>query len=311
MGNFTSRPHVSAALSHLRIGVTGAAAVFAVCATIQLLVFGFVHFTHLRFAEAEHAPAPIAVVAPTPRAAVPSTTAVTNGVTLAPTGFSAAAAPRVVNDWDARMHTLSDMTVSAAVVAGTLLALFSILGAVIAGSSGVPGVERAVSAAMWASLVAMACLPWHDLMPSLMFRGAFGDYPSMAALSDSVDAGTASSIPLFSAYLICPLAALCGSLLVLGRFRQGVAEGVIVTSISELDERLEREMAGIRVGGVAAHAPRAIAALNHAIGDKPEPMSDAESTPHTAPAQATPRKRSPLRLGKGVLMEDPDFKRPI
>jgi hypothetical protein len=313
MANFRSKPHVSAALAHLRFGVTGAASVLAVSAAVQLLVFGFVHFTHLRYAQAPHEPAPIRVVAPTPRPAVASTTAVTTGTDLVPTGFVPVAPPRVVDEWDARLHTLSDMTISAAVVAGLLLAVFTVLGVVIAGSSGVPGVERAVSAATWALLIAAACLPWHDIMPSMMFKGAFGDYASMAQLSESVDNGTASVIPLLSAYLAAPMAALCGSLLVLGRFRQGLAEGVIATSMSEIDERLEREMAGIRSSGVGAANTRTVAALNHAIGEKPGYSGPPESLPHPAAAEA-PRKRGVFlsRTGRGVMAsEDEDFKRPI
>src|SRR5438105_614014 len=174
MSNFRPKPHVSASLAHLRVGVSGAGAVLAVCASVQLLIFGFVHFTHVRYAEARHEPAPIRVLAPPERPAVASTAAASTGVTLAPSGFTPVAAARVVDEWDARLHTLSDMSVSAAVVAGLLLAAFCVMGVVIAGASGVPGVERAVSAATWALLIAAACLPWHDIMPSMMFKGAFG-----------------------------------------------------------------------------------------------------------------------------------------
>lgn len=308
------KPHVSAALSHLRFGVSAAAATLAICATIQLLIFGFVHFTRARFAEPTHETAPISVVATAP-AHAPGTTplATTNGVALPPTGFQAAVVPRALSEWDASMHTLSDMTISAGVVSGLLLSIFCILGVVIAGGAGVPGVERAVSAATWALLVAAACLPWHDIMPSMMFRGAFGDYSTMTSLSDEVDAGAVQPIPMFAAYLVAPLACVCGSLLVLWRFRQALAEGVILTSVSELDERLEREISNIRVGGVTGQPnARAVAALNNAIGDRPGDDPDGP-IPHNGAAGRKPRS-SLSRLGRGWVNGDgPDteFKRPI
>src|SRR5690606_3595526 len=96
----------------------------------------------------------------------------------------------------------------------------------------------------------------------------------------------APSIGLFTMFLLMPLATLAGSFMILGRFRSGVAEGIIVTAPSELDERLEREMAGIRAKGVAAHAPRTVAALNHAIGDAPTPPSAPAPEPIAEPAPA-------------------------
>jgi hypothetical protein len=313
MVNFTPRPHVSAALSHLRAGVTGAATALALCAAIQLLIFGFVHFTTLRYAQVTRNPLPIQVVAPTRASAGPNA-APTSGAAPALAPFTPLATPKVVGEWDVRLRTVSDMTTSAAVISGILLAVFCCLGVAIAGGASVPGVERAVSAATWAMLVAAACLPWQDLMPSMLFKGAFGDYATMTTLSEEVDAGAASPFPLLASYLVTPLAALCGSLLVLGRFRAGVAEGVIVTSISELDERLEREIAGIRTSGVAGSNTRAIAALNHAIGDKPEPAGAKELVANGAGAEGAPRKRgvSLSRMGRGwMASEDEEFKRPI
>lgn len=314
MGSLRNKPHVSAALAHLRYGVTGAALMLALCATVQLLIFGVVHYTNLRYAEAPHTPAPISIVQPT-RGAVPTTLAGSNGAILGPAGYTPADAPHVAGDVDPTLHTLSDMTVSAGVLSAGLLAIFTALGAVIAGGAAVPGVQRAVSGATWAILISGACLPWHDIMPSMAFRGAFGDYSAMTALSDAVNAGGPSAVPMYTAFVLAPLAAMCGAFLVLHRFRQGVFEGVIVTSISELDERLEREIAGIRVNGVSAQSPaRAVAALNQAIGEKPEEPAAAPAAvaePESAPVRKA--RSFPLsRIGRGLMAtDDGDFKRPI
>lgn len=326
--SYKPKPHVAPALAHLQYGVTGAAVVLALCAAIQLLVFGFVHFTQVRFEEPPHRAVPITVVTPGRPVAPPlpsagtgslatgAALAASNGQTPAPIGHAPAPTPRALGRWDASLHTLADMNASAAVMAGLLLCAFAILGVVVAGASAVPGVQKAVSGAMWSMLIAMTCLPWHDLVPSMMFKGAFGDYATMAQMSTAVDAGKASAIPLFAAYLLAPLAALCGSLLVLWRFRQGVAEGVIATSMSELDERLEREMAGIRIGGVAGQpTTRAVAALNHAIGETPEDEA-APANGHPALAGAgngglRKVRSAPLsKLGRGWSAPDDD-RRPI
>jgi hypothetical protein len=108
---------------------------------------------------------------------------------------------------------------------------------------------------------------------------------------------------LFAVYLLAPVASLCGSCLVLYRFRSGVAQGVIVTSVSELDERLEREMANIRARGVAASSsPRAVAALNQAIGDVPTQVLAPETLAPASPS-AAPKKPGLFggRNGRGLL----------
>ena len=48
------KPHVSAALAQLRHGVTICAMIVGLCAVVQMLVCGFVHFTKVRWAPARH-----------------------------------------------------------------------------------------------------------------------------------------------------------------------------------------------------------------------------------------------------------------
>src|SRR5688572_1213761 len=57
MSHFAPKPHVSPALAHLRHGVTTCALALAFFATLQMLVFGFVHFTEVRWVD-EKIPAP-------------------------------------------------------------------------------------------------------------------------------------------------------------------------------------------------------------------------------------------------------------
>ncbi len=308
-----TKPHVSAALAQLRHGVTLCALVVGACAIVQMLVFGFVHFTQVRWAE--------------PRHEAPSYTVVGHGGEAAIrrplTGEGADATvqriPRQPSEWEPTLNTASDLAVCVGVIATVLLAVQCLLGVFIAGASGIPGVDRAVSAVSWALLLALAGLPLRDVMPSIPFPGVFGDYGVMVSLSEAADAGTGSVMRLFVVYLLVPMASLMAAILVLSRFRAGVAQGVIVTSVSELDERLEREMAGIRSRGVAASAPRSVAALNQAIGDTPAPLGAPAVIPHSEP-EARPAKQGLFgaRAGKSWLSHrrigeeaEDEYKRPI
>ncbi len=299
------KPHVSAALAQLRHGVTICAMVVCLCAVVQMLVFGFVHFTQVRWAKPQH------TVSPLTYTVVKS--GETNAGTSAPVG--AAQPTRQLSEWEPTLNTASDLAVSIGVIATIMLALQCALGVFIAGASSVPGVDKAVSAASWALLLALGGVPWRDFMPSIPFPGVFGDYLAMVATSEAVDAGSGSQIKLYAVYLLAPFASLCGSIMVLSRFRSGVAQGVIIQSVSEIDERLDREMAGIRARGVAASSPRAMAALNTAIGDVPAPMmsipqAQVEETP---PANRKPGLFSPRKKFRRIGELDPGdgLSRPI
>lgn len=312
--SYKTKPHVSGALAHLRVGVSGAATVVALCAAVQLLIFGFVHFTQVRWAERQHVAAPISVVSPK-FAAAPVTSATANvppGGTAPTSGFTPGAAPKLPSGWDVWMHLISDMNASIATTAAVLLAAFSVMGAMVAGGSSVPGVQRAVSAATWALLLAAVAVPWNDLFPSLLFKGAFQDYGAMTAMSEAVDGGGGSAGALFATFLLAPVAVLCAALLVMGRFRDGVRQGVIATTVSELEEKLEREMVGIRVGGVTGPNVRAVAALNTAIGDTPDdppPRVPSDAGGIDAEVPGLPKKRALGRL-RGLSGEEGD-RRPI
>lgn len=292
MARFIVRPHVSAALAHLTHGVTGSAVIVLVCAVAQMLVFGFAHFTTVRYgsdlADASAQSAPIVTRSPGETAAWREVTVPTNSKsTYTPPPVHI---PRPTTPWDAGLNVTSDIAVTAGIIACFLLAAMTVMGAVIAGGAAVPGVERAVSASTWSMLLAAACIPWGQFFESIPFTGVFGTYREMAALCDAVDAGAGSALLMFSSYVLMPIAALACAMMALTRFRTGVEQGIIVTSVSELDERLEREMETIRSRGVtAAGSTRAIGALNQAIGDTaPLTLSPEEPLSATGTTDARP-----------------------
>lgn len=285
---YTPKPHVSPALAQLRGGVTVSALVICLCAVLQMLVFGFVHFTQVRFVQLKDEPSRqtlSVVVGAQPRTAM-------SRASRGPEQQEAAPAPltraeRTLSVTDATLHTLSDIAVIAGLIGTMMLAALVGLGVVVAAGGGVPGADRTVSAMCWSLLLALACIPWRDLFLAVPHPGVFGAYDEMTSMSNDVDAGVASTGRLLVFYLLMPLAALGGAVLVLYRFREGVAEGVIVTSVNELDERLEMEMASIRARGVASGVSRTVGALNQAIGEAPRPVI-AEAAAVVPPAPPPP-----------------------
>lgn len=298
------KPHVSAALQRLRHGVTFAALLVLLCALTQMLVFGFVHFTHVRYDKTER-PATVQ-----PLSVIPGRAGEPAGLHAAAPDTQPMDAPsHTLSAWDPGLHITSDVASSVGVIATAMLATLCLLGAVIAGGGAVPGAERAVSAACWSLALALTCIPWRDVLVSMPFPGVFSSYDAMTYLSGAVDAGEASLSRMFAMYLLMPLAALGVSLLALGRFRAGVADGIILTNVNELDHRLERELAQIRARGVAASTPRAVAALNEAIGEKPgAPDMPIEPDPSAQRRGSRPRGLSGMRGREGA---EEDYTRPI
>jgi len=305
---FVPKPHVSPALAQLRRGITTAALVVAACAVLQMLVFGFVHFTQVRFEQPkeEQAQQALSVVVGAPGRPAMSRPAAARlpdhqeSVQITPVRPA-----RTVSDADATLHVLSDVAVIVGILSTLMLAALVCLGVMIAAGGGVPGADRAVSAMCWALLLGLACIPWRDLFLAVPYPGVFGAYDDMTAMSNAVDAGFVGTPRLLVLYLLMPIAALGAAMLVLYRFRAGVAEGVIVTSVNELDERLEREIAGIRSRGVvAAGMPRSVGALNHAIGDSParntamEPAAASQASHPRRPAEASEPKSGRSWLNK-------------
>jgi hypothetical protein len=302
------RPHVSAAIQSLRPIVTAAAVAVIVCATVQMLVFGFVHFTDVRWekterpvtaqditvvtsAGARQAPKPAAVDQKAPSGAEPA-----RRTARRITDVEAAAAAQAPSKWAPMLQQFSAFAVVVGAVSTIAMAWFVSVGAVIAGGGSVPGVEKAVKALGWAVLLALFALPWSDVLPAVPFAGIFGDYTAMVAASDAVDAGTAAVAPLLANHLVLPLIALALAGMIALNFRAGVERGIIVTSVSELDRAIEREMDQIKARGIGSNVGggRTIGTLNRAIGDQsvPEvpaapPLPAPGTRPAPAPADAT------------------------
>ncbi|MCA9312236.1 MAG: hypothetical protein KDA21_13565, partial [Phycisphaerales bacterium] len=267
---FQPRPHTSAALQHLRFGVTSAAAVAAVCLLLQMLVWAFVHYTNVQWVEPEvrnAAQQHVIVGAETAPAKDHK-----------PAGGAAADVNRVESRNGRILRATASLAQTFGIISATTLATLMLLGTVIAGGSHVPGVEKVVTATTWSIAVAGFCLPLGSLMPEAVYPGVFISFDHLTEAAASYHAGGEAAPGAFGYHLIrvaLPVVFILTLILVVVRFRSGVEAGVIVTSVSQLDEKLEKEIRAMKLGQLAS--PRSVGALNSAIGDQtPEvPVSPA------------------------------------
>lgn len=288
----STRRHVSDALFGLRRGVIACAAILIVSLLIQMLVFGFVHFTEVRWVELQpkQTHRDLVVIRARPG------TIVGPPAGLDTAGRSVADMPeppdltRVASRWEVVLARASGLASTAGTVAAALLALMTLLGVVVAAGAAVPGVDRVVSAALWSTALAIMAFPLHDILPSIPFPGLLTSYEALVSASDAAAGRTMLSA--VAAYVALPLVAVIVTGLILFRFMSGVQQGLIVTSVSYLDEMLEREMRRIRQEGVLSNVgPRTIGVLDRAVGDPERGRDDADpADPSTGPARTAARR---------------------
>lgn len=261
------KPHVSEAIARLRLWVTAAGLIVCLAAVTQTFIYGLAHYTDIRWTTLDERASDgdlKVVVTEGPTAAVPASEL--RGSRLTETGHQQAILALEPNKARSKTDVILERTNDIAAAAGvigvfTFMALV-FLGTVIAGGSKVPGVQKAATASTWAMAVFVVALPWREVMPSVPIPGVFVSYAGVVEGTDGV-MGVLLRVAI-------PLAAASMCAVALVAFRAGVERGVIVTSVSELDEALERELSSIRKRGVAANAPRSMGALNRALGDADE-----------------------------------------
>ncbi len=307
---FTPKPHVSAALQHLRLGVAAAGLAVVLAMVLQMFVFGFVHYTDVRWTTLEDTgrTRELRVVqsnAGGARSLTGKGSAVGADPAAKPEPAPAtvtADANRVPSRNDGWLAATSGLARSLGTVGALVMMILMLQGVVIAGGASVPGVERAVGAATWSIVIAFLCLPISAMLPGVPFRGALPSYEWLTASSGALRAGSPDApggTTFFGSALLAPIVVLAAAALVVMRFHAGVEQGVIATSVSELDDKLRREMSSIKVG--ATNAPRSVGALNRAMGETPP------AAPAPPLARITPEDERPI----GRPIAGDSLRRPI
>lgn len=262
------KPHVSEAIARLRFWVSAAGLIVCLAAVTQTFIYGLAHYTEVRWTtpEAGNTEGQLQVVTTEgPPSSVPASEL--RGGRLTESGHQQALEAleqgKARSKTDVILERTNDIAAAAGILGAFTFAGLVFLGTVIAGGAKVPGVDKAATATTWAIVVLVLAMPWGEMMPSVPIPGVFVRYSGVVQGTDGLT-GLLLRVAL-------PMATATMCAVSLFSFRAGVERGVIVTSVSELDEALERELSSIRKRGVAAgSAPRSMGALNRALGDSGE-----------------------------------------
>lgn len=309
----STQNHTAAALSRLRRGVLLCASGLFLAALIQLFVFGFVHFTDVRYktlenpTKGEHRAVIVTPTAtsgvregfsePEPESPIVQTHAIQSVAQNVPD------LNRVTTAFDVLLMRFSQGAVIVGIFSAVGLAVLTLLGAIVAGGASVPGVEKAVSACMWGLGLCLLALPWQDVFTSMPFAGVFTGYTSMVSASE----GTMGSFQLLMLFVGIPAAAMAGAMVAAIRFGSGVEVGIHAGRLAPPMDAIDSAMAATRAN---LSSNRSIGAVrNGFLPDGPADTSVEDAQQRNRAAEPPARRRSPLSMSQSD--EKPDFKRPI
>ncbi|GIW74436.1 MAG: hypothetical protein KatS3mg103_0958 [Phycisphaerales bacterium] len=135
---------------------------------VQMLAFGFVRFTDVRWTELQTPPVaqPLTVVTGEQAAS----RAERPGRAIRGVRQVQAEPVRVLSRWDHTLRVFTDASAAIGLVCAATLWLAVTLGVVVAGGASVPGVEQTVRACTWATVLALSALPMLVHLPGLRCR---------------------------------------------------------------------------------------------------------------------------------------------
>jgi len=248
--------NASPALLALRRGAVFSALVVAVAIIAQTLVFGFAHFTEIRF---DSAPAEkmtqkeqLAVVEAQPRKQIDPATFEKEVVEK-----------RAIGKADAALATVSGIASSAGVVALAVLVAQCWMATSIVAGAGVIGMQRAVRAATIATALFAMCIPWTSVIPASPIWGVFCGYQPLIAATDAVGAGTRSEFVVVTLHAVLPVILLGLVVWAIFNLSVGVSAGIVKHTIDPL---VEAEIAEVQAHGAGSlYSVRAAGDINRAV----------------------------------------------
>src|SRR5262249_15226253 len=155
------------------------ASAICLCAIVQILVFGAVHYTEARWTtvSVESEERNLAVVTPSVNP---------NQLNRPAINPAAAKGTRVHSRTDGYLRALSGVSITGGLIGVASMALLSMLGVAVAAGACIPGIHHTVRASVWALIIAMACVPWGTIVPSAALPGMFSGYETLCDASDRV-----------------------------------------------------------------------------------------------------------------------------
>ncbi len=302
-----ARPHISPALQQLRGWVTIAACVVILAALCQVTAYAIVRNTDVRATHLEGSPndtvvdpdrrtdtpgrKSLSITPSSPPPAAPAFTTPGSAAVAASSAPGSVDANRIRSTTDANLEVACAFTSAVGLIASSVLCVCSLLGIVVAGGGNVPGIAYTVRAGVWSIVILGMALPWSGFAGPTLIPGVFAGYGTLVAAAEG-----RTGAAVFTSFVIMPVVLVALSGCCLFWFRRGVEAGIILTSLSEVDEALEREMGAIRERGVGRINPggRASAGLHQVM----EPA-------RVAVDEQQPRR---LRMAAGAerIHEDPE-----
>ncbi|MBC7773350.1 MAG: hypothetical protein H7210_12710, partial [Pyrinomonadaceae bacterium] len=241
----TTLPHISPALSRLRGWVTFAAIIVALCAGVKLVLFGFIHYTEVRYAAEDPAKSKVSLrvvssIPPRETDRAAPIRRIENGrvVSIQSSSSEPASHPyegRDLSPADTNMTRASAMAVGVGLFAALLLVFMCTLGTLVAAGGAVPGIDHTVRACIWSVILLLFCLPLSDITTTVPITGAFSSYETVVQQSLLVMGGEHGGAMLHLEYVFVPVLVIACAIGVGFSFRAGVERGIIVTSVSEFD----------------------------------------------------------------------------
>lgn len=265
---------VAAALRQLRSSVGLSCWLIGGTILVQLVVWGLVSFTDLRWTELKpgEGEAPLVVSASEVRAQ--SFRSALDDKTPAEAAAEAVNPNRMLTGADRTLAVATSLASGFGVLAVLTVVPLVGLGVLLAASSATAGVEKAVSAFGWSLVVLLLALPLGGLVGLPWQGGAMYRYSELTA---QIDAAAAEPVGLgivfYAKFVALPLTCLIGTMLIANRFGAGVEAGVLRKENLVLDQTLEQEAGNIEASTL--HAGRTAGAMKQAFaGSTPtEPVS--------------------------------------
>ena len=256
---------ISIALGRLRGGTHLACWLLGLALLVHVVVWAMTSYTDLRYANSSAAEgAPKVVVQPEltlSEAADAQTPVVTEP------------APRHVGKSDRAFRAAASVSGGLGTLAMILLVPLLGLGVTVAAGSATPGVEHTVSAFAWSLILGVLVLPVGVMMGTLPNWSSFTSYDALIAQVEAYRQGAADApgfVAFYGRFLLIPLTAIVGCILIGVRFSAGV-EAARMPREPILDPVLEAEAANIATTSLHGSGGRTAGALRK-IGNESEPV---------------------------------------
>ncbi len=217
------------ALRQRRRGIAATCSLIVLCGVVQLLTFGLVHYTDLRYAHIEAQPTedvPLVVTDQDRRVAAAAAAAPANPADASAGDSGMAGVNAVATKYDFIFAAAIGISRAVAMLAAFLLAGQLLVAVIVASQAQLMALPRVASAACTAMLLALSLAPWGEVFPALGFPGALPSYQYMidTAPQATADAGLAASAAVLGANIVLPVFVVVLASLILLRFQIAVSD---------------------------------------------------------------------------------------